>query len=721
MSSSPRIDEVDDCLARFEKAWQAQPPARLEEFLPADSAARRRFLQDAVPIDLEYRWCRSNGDALRPSLDDYLQQFPDLGSAGDLPVFLIGEEYRVRRWAGDCPDHADYELRFPAQAAQLKQTLAAIDDELARQPPPRLPDVASPPTSADALRAELIKLELLTAEQQVGNDPDVAGLARTLVQRGWLTPFQADVAVRGRAAQLVVGSYVLLERIGSGWSSNVFRARHKHLARTVALKVFRRELLQGVEPAAVKRFYQEMRAVGRLSHPNVVLAYDAGPVGPSLFLAMEYVGGADLHNLVTGSGPLPTDQAADFVYQAALGLGHAFENGLVHRDVKPSNLLLVAEDRSAAHPWGRIKLLDLGLARIHQAVRTGSASALTRTGCLMGTADFMAPEQGFDPRSVDIRADLYSLGCTWFFLLTGKPPFAGGTFLQKMNRHRTEDPPPVDGLPPELARTLRRLLAKNPEDRVATPADLCAALETFLPAGNRSQPGGRHRKSVWLAAALLTAALFGGLILWPRDKPPAPPTPKQNVVVRQPELEVIECNGPADIRQLPDMLIAGSAELTLETRFRTRSEGVLFGYQDTAYPQRPGQFVSALYVGTDGRLHGDLWNKTHYRLASTEKVNDGQWHHAALVAARGRIILYLDGSMVDENPGTVDHLRMVHNQIGTGFTSDHPAGNNDWFPFRGQLAEPRIWQRGRSQTEIGKYLDRPLDVNGAQPAYPARQ
>jgi serine/threonine-protein kinase len=242
-------------------------------------------------------------------------------------------------------------------------------------------------------------------------------LARELVRRGWATVYQLRLVWAGRGSELVLGQYVLLDRLGEGGMGQVFRARHLRLDRIDALKVIRPEHV--ASPHAHARFLREARAAARLSHPNIVRVYDAGESGGTLFLAMEYLPGIDLARLVQAAGPLPPGEACDYLRQAALGLQHAHERGLVHRDVKPANLLLAEEQ-------GTIKILDMGLARLRPAEEEQSASGLTESGTLMGTLDYMAPEQAMDPHGVDIRADLYSLGCTLYFLLTGRPPFPGG-------------------------------------------------------------------------------------------------------------------------------------------------------------------------------------------------------------------------------------------------------------------------------------------------------
>ena len=258
-----------------------------------------------------------------------------------------------------------------------------------------------------------------------------------------------------------------------------------------------------------------MRAVGQLAHPNIVQAHDAREIDGTPVLIMEFVDGLDLAELVRRIGPLPVAEACEMVRQAALGLQCAHEHGLVHRDIKPSNIMLSrglapfsprsgAEARSDATAkkvpdpldGPQVKLLDLGLARFYAEASGGEE--MTGTGQAMGTADYMAPEQASDSRTVDIRGDIYSLGCTLYKLLSGRAPFSGpehrGT-LNKMNAHVHEAAPPVrqfaPEVPDELAVILERMLAKDPNDRFATPAEVAAVLEPFCSA-RVSFPSGRR-------------------------------------------------------------------------------------------------------------------------------------------------------------------------------------------------------------------------------------
>lgn len=315
---------------------------------------------------------------------------------------------------------------------------------------------------------------------------DPRALAKELLGRGWLTSYQLNQVFRGKGQELVLGPYVLLERLGEGGCGQVFKARHQHMNRVVALKLIRQELLSDRE--IVGRFHREIQLISTLTHPHVVHAYDAGPIGPNYFLVMEYVEGLDLARLVKQEGPLPAERACDYIRQAALGLQHIHEKGLVHRDVKPSNLFLVHRDESIssdsgvqAAPFGVIKILDLGLARLHRGTSGDANGDLTDNATVvMGTLDYMAPEQALDFHGADIRADVYSLGCAFHFILTGQPPFPGGTVAQKLLRHQQAALPPVEklraDLPASVPPVLRKMLAKRPEDRYQTPGELARAL-----------------------------------------------------------------------------------------------------------------------------------------------------------------------------------------------------------------------------------------------------
>ena len=275
--------------------------------------------------------------------------------------------------------------------------------------------------------------------------------------------------------------YRVLGLIGAGGMGAVYKAEHRKMERLVALKVINPAFVSS--PAALERFEREVKTAAKLSHPNIVAAHDADAAGELHFLVMEFVEGMSLDRYVASKGPLPSHVAANLIYQAAQGLQHAHEKGMIHRDIKPQNLMRTRD--------GSVKILDFGLARLaSQALQSapGVAEELperpadaTRAGSLLGTPDYIAPEQVTDAHQADIRADIYSLGCTLYFLLTAEPPFIGGTMLDKLNAHKTCEPTPVRLRRPEvseeLVAVLERMMAKDPADRYARPADLAKALK----------------------------------------------------------------------------------------------------------------------------------------------------------------------------------------------------------------------------------------------------
>jgi serine/threonine protein kinase len=294
-------------------------------------------------------------------------------------------------------------------------------------------------------------------------------LAAQLVRDGLLTSFQAEQLLSGRCRGFVLGKYRLLDRLGSGGMATVFLAEHVRLKRPVALKVLPSE--RADDPACRGRFLREAQAAAALDHPNIIRAYDLETEGSLYFLVMEYVEGVNLQELVNQRGRLEPVRAAHYIRQAARGLEHAHQAGLVHRDIKPANLLVSR--------GGVVKVLDMGLARFFR----DEDDLLTRQHegkAILGTADYLAPEQGRDSHDVDIRADIYSLGATFYFLLIGRPPFDGGTLNQKLIAHQMNPPLDVHDLrrevPRELAALVARMLAKDAAHRPQTPGEVVAAL-----------------------------------------------------------------------------------------------------------------------------------------------------------------------------------------------------------------------------------------------------
>jgi serine/threonine protein kinase/tetratricopeptide (TPR) repeat protein len=272
-----------------------------------------------------------------------------------------------------------------------------------------------------------------------------------------------------------IPGFEILEPLGEGGMGQVYKARQVRLDRIVALKVIHPDYLSN--PDAVRRFHREARAAARMAHPHLVTVYDVDEVCGTHFLVMEFVDGSDLGRLVKSQGVLPGAQACEYVRQAALGLQHIHERGLVHRDIKPTNLFLTSNGTL-------IKVLDLGLARLNQSGPSDQVSAeLTQPGAVMGTPAFLAPEQARDSRRVDIRSDIYSLGCTFYYLLTGRVPFPGIGLAEIVVQHQLDEPEPVEKMRPDVPNgvisVVRKMMAKKPEDRYQTPAEVAGGLTPF--------------------------------------------------------------------------------------------------------------------------------------------------------------------------------------------------------------------------------------------------
>ena len=295
-------------------------------------------------------------------------------------------------------------------------------------------------------------------------------LALDLVRQKKLTKFQAEEVSKGKGKSLVLGNYVLMEKIGAGGMGQVFKAEHRRMHRIVAVKLLPANTMK--DPATVARFEREVTAAAKLRHPNIIAADDADQANDVHFLVMEYVDGSDLSALVKKNGPLPMDKAVNYILQAARGLEFAHAEGVVHRDIKPANLLL---DKK-----GTVKILDMGLARIHG---DAGQAELTSTGAVMGTVDYMAPEQALNTKTADARADIYALGCSLFYLLTAKATYDGDTLMAKLLAHRDQQIPSLRSIRAEVPESLelvfKKMVAKKIEDRYQTMTEVISALEGY--------------------------------------------------------------------------------------------------------------------------------------------------------------------------------------------------------------------------------------------------
>jgi eukaryotic-like serine/threonine-protein kinase len=365
-------------------------------------------------------------------------------------------------------------------------------------------------------------------------------LSDSLAELGVLTGYQARKLRLNRFSDVVIGQYLVLDKVGEGGMGKVYKAVQLRTGRTVALKVVRGQLLSN--PVIMRRYQREAAAAASLSHPNIVGLYDADEADGKHFMAMEFVDGSDLSRLVKTFGPLEFAEGCEYIRQAALGLQHAHDAGLVHRDIKPSNLLVCGE-RAIPGTGGVavVKVLDMGLVR--NILEDGNEnSEVTRDGTVVGTPDYMAPEQAKNSSSVGPAADLYSLGCTLYFLFTGRPPFPTGTPIEKLLQHQIDKPTDPRKFRPDMPQGLHdlilKLLAKLPQDRLASAGLLAEKLIPFA-AGETNDLGiSDLRLPSRPAPAPMVFVPDGSTQIVTKPEAPAPvatlPAPKP-VVVRKPK------------------------------------------------------------------------------------------------------------------------------------------------------------------------------------------
>lgn len=315
---------------------------------------------------------------------------------------------------------------------------------------------------------------------------DSQDLAKSLIAHKKLTAYQAERIEKGEVRGLVLGEYVVLEPLGAGGMGMVYKARHRRMERQVAIKVLPPAISRS--PEEIERFQREMLAMAILNHPNIVTAYDASEFDGVDFFVMEYVDGNNLYEIVKKDGVFPIEKACDYFLQAAKGIDYAHRKGVVHRDIKPANLLLDKQ--------GTLKILDMGLARFSDDAFSGDiapggstpTSGITQKGTILGTVDYMAPEQAADAQSADARSDIYSLGCSLFFALTGKVPFGGASDLERLMAKSTQPAPLIRTLRPEIPAGLEALIAamleREPSQRIQSATEVMLALVPFMEGGD---------------------------------------------------------------------------------------------------------------------------------------------------------------------------------------------------------------------------------------------
>ena len=412
---------------------------------------------------------------------------------------LIVRETEVRVELGQKPPLAEMLKRFPGQS-DLIRNLANADPA---DTPGKVVQGTTSPQSAPLTPAEMLGIE----RKWSGLSDRQAAMrsAKELIKAGRITKYQAQEILNGRAKLLSFGSYVVIDQLGQGGMGMVLRGEHQEMKRPVAIKVLPRVAKQ--RPDAALRFRREVEAAARLTHPNIVTAYDAGEHEGLPYLVMELVQGSDLHSYVQDNGPLRVPDAVHCILEAARGLEYAHQQSVIHRDIKPANLLLAfgnppGSSASKTSALGetmkapeitrcRVKVLDMGLARIDtdaiEHARTGqtpAGSPLTSAGDIMGTVDYMSPEQATDTHSVDGRADIYALGCTLHYLLTGRPPYSGENLVKRIMAHNLLPIPSLQRERPEVPDSLddlfREMLAKRVEERIGNMTQVIDALEACL-------------------------------------------------------------------------------------------------------------------------------------------------------------------------------------------------------------------------------------------------
>jgi serine/threonine protein kinase len=489
--------------------------------------------------DQRERW--QQGDRIR--VEVYLERYPTLQGDIEAILNLISGEVLLRRECGETVDPLEYLRRFPQYADQLLLLFAV-------NPSRRKADSVAPDPQGTTAWQEGGE-EVSRSTTPVAPEPsDESGRNATSAEQALSegSPMAAPSATQSLASLPqpdpspnpaewpTVPGYVILEELGRGGMGIVYKARHLVLGRLVALKFINKERFP--HPRAVVRFHREAQMAARLAHPHIVTVYDAGQAGDRHFLCLEYVEGTSLTGVLRQSGPLPVPVACEYVRQVAEGLQHSFERGMVHRDIKPQNLMRT--------PAGQIKILDFGIGRFFSDADeaeplTGAGDeratpdcrvvteTLTETGLLVGTPDYMAPEQVQDARTADIRADIYSLGCTFYHLLAGHPPFHSTPQLGKLAAHLEQAPKPLSLLrgdvPAGVLRVIERMTAKDLERRYQTPAEVSQALAPFVnaPLVPPTSPRLRRRRRI-VVASLVAAVLlmFGAVHFYPLFGPDQP-------------------------------------------------------------------------------------------------------------------------------------------------------------------------------------------------------
>ncbi len=528
-------------------------------------------------------------------------------------------------------------------------------------PPPRVETWLEnvPAELHAAALAELLPLEI-AYRQRAGDVPRLDELTTRFPQarRDWLWGL-GDGSHRPIEIPEQLGDYRLLERIGGGGMGTVYKAVHQRMGRTVALKVLRPEIQR--DPELLQRFDREVRAAARLTHPNIVAALDAREEGGLHYLITEFVAGCDLEETVRRGGPMSVGAAVECLVQAARGVDYAHRQGVVHRDIKPANLLRDAE--------GLVKVLDMGLARLDESDEVSTAN-LTKSGIVMGTAAYMAPEQARNTRRADARSDIYSLGCTLYFLLIGRPMFVGESAVDTILSHASEPIPSLGAanhaVPAELDAVFHRMVAKNPADRYQTAAEVIAALEPFRDGAVESPIAPRQTRSAAPSAdtAIAPTVMLPGARALAVASMPATSSPRRSrlllfawlglallsavaasALFLRPDADgyAVEFNGRSSYIAVRDLEPAADETYTIEV-IAEPHEGP--STQPSNVVSWLGPHWMAIFLGSDQHWGlARLWQGEPHLLAARMPTKPGTKVHVAGVFQGGDLRLFVDGEL----------------------------------------------------------------------------
>ncbi len=708
--------QLDQNLDAFKSQWRLERPTNLPAFLGQFDDWTSEFFWGLVEIDIEHRWRKeldSSPGSLpgRPLIEDYLRllsQLPEsVAARGDrpaaaatIPDSTFEAEMHARWKTGDRVPADQYEKRFPQLSPNSREQLRKLENELGSEIPNNDPfqflhqsSLTSQDFAQRLVRSGLVGKDQVqqTWKDLPSGERSLSGLAKALGTSAKLTPFQALKVSEEPNPQLIIGSYVIQDKLGEGGMGQVYRAVHRKMKREVALKVISPHVLKDAH--AIARFNREVEAAAKLSHPNIVTAFDAGEVGGVHFLVMEYIVGMDLTSRIRRGGIMSLEQAIDCTLQAARGLVYAHSKGIVHRDIKPSNLLL--------DDTGVVRVLDLGLARIDQADEQSNTEGLTSTGMVMGTVDYMAPEQALDSKAAEARSDIYSLGCTMFFLISGHSVFDGDTIIKRILAHRDQPLPELTKYnrhaSPRLQAAFNKMLAKRAEDRFQSMSDTVSELEAVL------QESGQHHtnanKETTTGSADPTVAFSVSPLAGQREVAGSVAVLEPTIQLRSPPLDPsaeITTSSAAfdDTLKLPGLADAPSApSVSIAEKPKVRSGAGRGRNGSKTLAFAGGGFLALL-------LFGGMLFKFRGQDGTVFVVLDSQIELASIEVDGNEVGFSPDGSTTrikfSVNPGA--HKLTLKTSDGLELTTD--LGEKPLEIAAGKTAKLRAWVEKKSDMQV---------------------